>query len=79
MVKRMKKRKELQPPGTVSKILWHFTGGPRWNPKKKKQYIRLKPSEEAYERLKKILKDCELKVGQHVEVIKLLWPELQFK
>ena len=35
-------------PGTVSKILWHFTGGPRWNDVEKRQEKEPKSIEEAY-------------------------------
>jgi hypothetical protein len=31
-------------PGTVSKILWHFTGGPRWNEVEKRQEATPKPN-----------------------------------
>jgi len=78
MRERTKQLKEMGPPGTVSKILWHFTGGPRWNPKKKQRYKSLKPSADAYDALKGILADCKLRVGQTIEDIKILWPELQF-
>ncbi|NQT24242.1 hypothetical protein HQ585_02695 [candidate division KSB1 bacterium] len=62
-------------PGTVSDILWHFTGGPKWNEKEKRQEADPKPSSEAYERLCSILtEDTEtgkriLKVGGHREVV----------
>ena len=36
-------------PGTVSKILWHFTGGPRWNSELNRQEQEPKPAEEACE------------------------------
>jgi len=36
-------------PGTVSKILWHFTGGPTWNTEKEKQNTTPKPANDAYE------------------------------
>ncbi|MEK6410995.1 MAG: abortive infection system antitoxin AbiGi family protein [Acidobacteriota bacterium] len=63
--------KPLKSPGTVSRILWHFTGGPKWNARKKKQFKKLKPANEAYANLKKILQDRKLILGQHVEVVKL--------
>src|SRR5258706_10613003 len=78
MRKRKKQLTELGPPGTVSKILWHFTGGPSWDSKKKQRYERLKPSANAYDALKGILADCELKVGETMEEVKIQWPEFQF-
>lgn len=62
-------------PGTVSKILWHFTGGPTWNPKTKKQNISPKPSGDAYENLKSILQTKELRLGNYKEIIKVIIPE----
>jgi Putative abortive phage resistance protein AbiGi, antitoxin len=59
-------------PGTVSKILWHFTGGPVWNSKTNKQGKQLKPSKEAFENLKAIIRSRTLKVGrfqEHVNVV----------
>ena len=38
-------------PGSVSKILWHFTGGPKWNDQKKRQAKKQKPAAEAFENL----------------------------
>lgn len=62
-------------PGTVSKILWHFTGGPRWNQKAKKQNTSPKPVKVAYENLKSILRTKELRLGEYKEIIKVLHPE----
>ncbi|WP_170061738.1 hypothetical protein [Nonlabens arenilitoris] len=42
-------------PGTVSKILWHFTGGPLWNEILNKQENQPKPVELSYDILIKIL------------------------
>ncbi len=42
-------------PGTVSEILWHFTGGPRWNKNLNRQDAELKPPDEAYAALSSIL------------------------
>ncbi len=38
-------------PGTVSRILWHFTGGPRWNEAEKRREKKLKATRTAYEYL----------------------------
>jgi hypothetical protein len=56
-------------PGTVSKILWHFTGGPLWDDEAKCQRIELKSSEDAYKALVAILASRELRVGKYQEVI----------
>ena len=57
-------------PGTVSKILWHFTGGPIWDDQSKSQTSDLKPIEEAYNSLIGILASKEVWVGKYQEVIK---------
>jgi hypothetical protein len=62
-------------PGTVSKILWHFTGGPTWNAKTKKQSTKPKPPSKAYENLKSILRSKELHLGKYREVVKVIIPE----
>jgi hypothetical protein len=64
-----------QSPGTVSKILWHFTGGPTWNPEAKRQNKTPKPAGQAYKNLKAILQSRELRVGQYTEVVKVIVPE----
>ena len=61
-------------PGTVSKILWHFTGGPIWNSKTNKQGKRLKPAAEGYKALKAILNSKVLKTGDYHEVVKTIIP-----
>lgn len=61
-------------PGTVSKILWHFTGGPTWNAKLKKQNSSLKPPQSAYDNLISILKLRNLKLGDYREVVKVKLP-----
>jgi len=66
-----------QPPGTVSRILWHFTGGPGWNKVKNRQESRPKPASEAYEALLSILTSKELRLGQYREVVKVLVPKLR--
>lgn len=60
----------LSRPGTVSKILWHFTGGPKWNEAEKRQEKELKPTQTAYEYLIKIIESKELRIGQFKEVVK---------
>ncbi len=62
-------------PGTVSKILWHFTGGPLWNDKTNKQGKRPKPAKDSYAALKSILSTKLLKVGKYQEVVKTIIPE----
>ena len=62
-------------PGTVSKILWHFTGGPTWNEKKKKQNTSPKPSKDAYKNLISILESKELRVGTYKETVKIIIPK----
>lgn len=59
-------------PGTVSKILWHFTGGPIWNSRANKQGKKLKPAKEALANLKAIIRSRTLKVGQFREVVNVV-------
>jgi hypothetical protein len=62
-------------PGTVSKILWHFTGGPMWDSKKNKQGTQLKTDDLAYDNLKNILSSKELRLGGYQEIVKVTYPE----
>ena len=62
-------------PGTVSKILWHFTGGPTWNSKTKKQSTTPKPTKKAYENLRSILRSKEIRLGKYKEVVRVIIPE----
>lgn len=62
-------------PGTVSKILWHFTGGPLWDDVTNKQLTELKPAIKGYHALKAILASKELRVGQYHEIVKVIVPE----
>lgn len=62
-------------PGTVSKILWHFTGGPVWDDVTNKQLNELKPAKNGYEALKSILESLELRVGRYREIVKVIVPE----
>jgi len=64
-------------PGTVSKILWHFTGGPAWNTKKKRQSSSPKPAAKAYENLKSILRTKQLRLGTYKEAVKVILPTLK--
>ena len=64
-------------PGTVSKILWHFTGGPRWNDADKRQEATPKPREDAYAALVGILKLRELWIGGYKEVVKVIVPRIR--
>lgn len=62
-------------PGTVSKILWHFTGGAQWDTATNKQLDKLKPAQSGYDALKSILKSKELRVGNYHEIVKVIVPE----
>jgi len=64
-------------PGTVSKILWHFTGGPVWNSKTNTQGKQLKPSKDAFANLKAIMKSRTLKVGRFKEVVNVVIPSFK--
>jgi Putative abortive phage resistance protein AbiGi, antitoxin len=66
-------------PGTVSKILWHFAGGPRWNNEMNRQEDKPKPIEEAYAALIGILKSRELRIGQYKEVVNVIVPHLRIR
>ena len=61
-------------PGTVSKILWQFTGGPTWDTKTNKQGKKLKPANEAFSNLKAIIKSRTLKVGRFRELVNVVLP-----
>jgi hypothetical protein len=61
-------------PGTVSKILWHFTGGPSWNPATKRQNTTRKLPAEAYTNLISILRTKALRLGGYKEVVKVVLP-----
>ena len=65
-------------PGTVSKILWHFTGGPLWNEILNKQENQPKPVELSYDILIKILESQELRISKYSELIRVLVPEIPF-
>jgi len=62
--------------GTVSNIVWHFTGGPKWNSELNTQSSDLKPIEEACAILKKIIDSKYLRVGSYKEVFKKRMPYL---
>jgi hypothetical protein len=70
----MMSNKAVHSPGTVSKILWHFTGGPTWNAKRKRQNKTPKPAIRAYNNLISILETKELRVGQYKEVLNVEVP-----
>jgi len=61
--------------GTVSNVLWHFTGGPKWNENTKKQSSNNKSDEEAYNNLKNILRTRELRLGFYKEIVKYVIPK----
>lgn len=56
-------------PGTVSKILWHFTGGPRWDALARKQEPEPKPAKEAYDALMSIVESEEIRIGGYRECV----------
>ncbi|MBU0913130.1 MAG: hypothetical protein KKF22_11375 [Gammaproteobacteria bacterium] len=62
-------------PGTVSKILWHFTGGPARDPSTKRQSDQPKDSNDAYNALLKIIKSHYLKAGSDNEILVVPSPE----
>lgn len=62
-------------PGTVSKILWHFTGGPLWDASTNKQLKELKPARSGYDALNAILASEELRVGSYHEIVKVIVPK----
>lgn len=64
-------------PGTVSRILWHFTGGPLWNDTEHRQSPSPKSANQAFENLKSILKTRELRLGGYKEVIRVRFPEVR--
>ena len=66
-------------PGTVSKILWHFTGGREWNARSKKYSDTLKPIEKAYLNLISILESKTLKVGSFREQISVAGAAIETK
>lgn len=62
-------------PGTVSKILWHFTGGPEWDSLAKKQLTTLKPTEMAFDNLIKIIDSKNIRIGSYSELVKIVLKE----
>lgn len=64
-------------PGTVSKILWHFTGGPSWDNAQKCQKEQPKPANAAFRALCAILESKTLRVGSYAEIVKIVIPKLR--
>lgn len=62
------------PPGTVSKLLWHFTGGPKWIKREQRQAAERKPAGTAYNALVSILKSRELRLGGYAEIARVTLP-----
>ena len=62
-------------PGTVSRILWHFTGGPEWDPASGRRKDSPKPPDLAYEYLQTILQTKVLHLGQYPESVRVIIPE----
>jgi hypothetical protein len=67
----MSAAESLQAPGTVSQILWHFTGGPAWDNAAGKQSSTPKSAAAAYNALVGILETRELRVGAYKEIVKV--------
>ena len=65
-------------PGTVSRILWHFTGGPKWNQRLKKQGKKPKHNEDAYSHLAGILKSKTLRLGGYAETLTVSVPRFRY-
>jgi hypothetical protein len=63
-------------PGTVSKILWHFTGGPSWNNELNKQNEEPKDKKTALKILKAIIESKHLRLSGYDELVKIIVPEL---
>jgi hypothetical protein len=59
-------------PGTVSKILWHFTGGPKWDSAANRQQSRPKPAATAYDNLKSIVREKSLRLGNYKEIVRVV-------
>lgn len=70
------KKENLTTPGTVSKILWHFTGGPKWNDEKCRQEDLPKSDAEAYQAFCDILQSRELRLGGYAELVRSVIPQL---
>ena len=62
-------------PGTVSKILWHFTGGPLWDAAEQRQQRRPKPADDSYAALVGILRSKQLRLGRYREVVRVRLPQ----
>lgn len=63
-------------PGTVSKILWHFTGGPDWDTETNKQKTDPKHEDKAYDIIQQILKSSHLRLSSYDELIKVTIPKV---
>ena len=66
----------MSSPGTVSKILWHFTGGPKWDTDNHRQMDKPKSMKESYDILIKILKTSILKTSEYSEIVRVIIPEI---
>jgi hypothetical protein len=62
-------------PGTVSKILWHFTGGPKWNSRTECQSPHRKRAALAYQAFCSILRSKNLRLGEYLECARVIVPE----
>lgn len=68
----------MEIPGTVSRILWHFTGGPSWNAETEEISMKPKSLDEAYKNLTSILTSKELKISEYYEIHKVIGPETEY-
>lgn len=57
----------MEKPKTHSDILWHFTGGSKWNLTKQNYSLKLKTQKESYDIAIKILSSKVLKLGNYHE------------
>ncbi len=62
-------------PGTVSSILWHFTGGPKWNNEKGHQEKKPKPESDALKAVTAILQSKHLRLGGYHELVSVVVPK----
>lgn len=73
-----KENDRLGAPGTVSKILWHFTGGPKGNGIDQCQEIHRKPLSQAFQALCSIVETKKLALGSYREVVTVQVPKRRF-
>lgn len=67
------------PSGISSEILWHFTGGPKWNKQKCCQQTKPKTNRKASEILLSILRTRELRVGNYHEIVRVCFKPPKYR